>query len=64
MSPEFKKMIGGRAMDSDGFGYEYGRYNDYHCRVRNKNKIRRCLRSDKRKVKHQEWMFEIRAEGL
>lgn len=62
VSPEFKKMLGGREMDSDGFTYDYGKYNNYSCRARDKTRIKRCVRNDKRSVKQQEIKFERKAE--
>lgn len=61
-SPEFKKMLGERKMNSDGFTYEYGAAKGgYKSRQRHKNAIKRGKASDKAKVKSDENKFEQRA---
>ncbi len=57
-SPEFRAMMGGRENDSDGFGYNYGRFNTYINARRQKQLIRRCKRRDKRAVRRKEQRFE------
>ncbi len=53
-SPEFKKMMGIRMINSDGFTYGYGKANDYSTTYRHKETTKRCLRNDKRSVKTKE----------
>lgn len=53
-SPEFKKLLGERAMNSDGFTYAYGKYNEYQNDNRHKELIARCRRADKKAVKRNE----------
>lgn len=62
-SPEFKEMIGGRIMDSDGFTYTYGKTsNEYRNKKRNKNVANRSRRNDKRSVKAKELKREIKEQ--
>lgn len=50
--PEFKKMIGYRLDNSDGFTYVYGRAKGgYNRKSRATQKNKRCVRHDKRAVK-------------
>jgi hypothetical protein len=51
--PEFKKMIGDRMKDSDGFTYPYGAAKDGPTKKSRSQSIRSQIRSDKRKVKAQ-----------
>ena len=53
-TPEFKHKIGERAMNSDGFTYCYGKFDEYSNDHRHKELIARCRRSDKRSVKGKE----------
>jgi hypothetical protein len=62
-TPEFKKMIGERKKNSDGFTYEYGcAKGGYKSRARHKNAIKRGKRKDKRSVKAKE-LKRMLAEG-
>lgn len=57
-SPEFKKMIGERKSNSDGFTYEYGAAKGgYKNASRHKHLINRCRRTDKKSVKREEDRF-------
>lgn len=53
-TPEFKKMMGERMINSDGFTYGYGRANEYSTTYRHKETTERCRRNDKRSVKQKE----------
>lgn len=53
-TPEFKKMIGERLNDADGFTYGYGRANEYSTTGRHNETKNRCRRADKRSVKAKE----------
>ena len=63
MNEEFKRMMGDRQSLSDGFTYDYGKYDAFKCRTRDKTRIKRCVRADKRKVKNNEKKYDKRAEG-
>lgn len=52
-SPEFKKMMGEREKDSDGFTYSYGRFKFNRSAKPTKTRDR-CIRNDKRSVKAAE----------
>jgi hypothetical protein len=51
--PEFKKMMGHRAQDNDGFTYVYGAIKDGSRTNRSSNRasIKRQIRNDKRSTK-------------
>lgn len=51
-SPEFKRMMGHRQADNDGFTYYYGKYNNYET-GRSEN-TKRQIRNDKRSVRAKE----------
>lgn len=53
MTPEEKMMMGHRAQDSDGFTYSYGKFK-FNRSAKNKFKMRRLIRNDKRSVKAKE----------
>ena len=54
-SPEFKKLIGQRECDNDGFTYRYGKgRGGFTKRSRHNNSIDRNVRHDKRSVRQQE----------
>lgn len=55
-SPEFKKMMGHRQQDDDGFTYRYGRHrNGYNVSAkRDIDSIGKQVRSDKRSVRAAE----------
>ena len=64
-SPEFKQMIGGRKMNSEGFTYEYGAAKGGYKRAsRYKQLIARCRRADKKSVKRQEMKFICKTQTL
>lgn len=55
MSPEFKKMLGDRENNDDGFTYRYGKHrNGYTKRPRHNNGIARGKRNDKRSARAAE----------
>ena len=55
MTSEFKKLMGCRQSDSDGFTYVYGKYKDGRSKHRrNRNQTTRCIRNDKRSVRGKE----------
>jgi hypothetical protein len=54
MTPEFKKMIGNRLNDSDGFTYIYGRIKDGSSNRPSTATTKRCVRADKRAVRNKE----------
>lgn len=49
--PEFKKMMGHRMMDSDGFTYVYGAVKDGSTTRPSNATTKRCVRNDKRSTK-------------
>ncbi len=52
MSPEFKKLMGRRQSDDDGFTYVYGKHKGGRSsRTRNRSTTARCIRNDKRSIK-------------
>lgn len=51
---EFKKMMGGRMMDSDGFTYNYGKAKGGYESNPATDSVKRCIRHDKRSVKNRE----------
>jgi hypothetical protein len=53
--PEFKKMMGHRQMDSDGFTYVYGSIKDGSKvnHTGNRASVKRARRNDKRSVKQK-----------
>ncbi len=52
---EFRKMMGGRMMDSDGFTYVYGKAKGGCGDAPPANdRVKRCIRHDKRSVKAKE----------
>lgn len=53
-TPEFKKVMGIRQQNSDGFTYCAGKFKGYKSRLRHKNAINRGKRADKRKIKRLE----------
>ncbi|MEO6305074.1 MAG: hypothetical protein ABIP51_18090 [Bacteroidia bacterium] len=53
-TPEFKKMIGIRRKNADGFTYGYGVANEYNTTGRHNETKKRCIRADKRSVKQKE----------
>jgi len=53
-TPEFKKMIGWRKMDSDGFTYVYGCIKDGSSVKPANATTKRCIRADKRSVRNKE----------
>lgn len=63
MNEAFKKMMGERQRNSDGFTYDYGRFIYYGNSNRDKTRIKRSLRNDKRRVKNDEAKYEKKAEG-
>ena len=54
ISPEFRKVMGIRELNSDGFTYCSGKYKIRKSKIRHKNAINRGKRSDKRKIKRLE----------
>lgn len=51
---EFKKMIGVRRLNDDGYTYTYGKTAGlYKTKKRNKKLVDRCVRSDKRGVRQK-----------
>lgn len=61
-SPEFRKMIGQRLADSDGFTYVYGRVKDGSTVRPASATTKRLARADKRKVRTREIGFAKKAE--
>jgi hypothetical protein len=53
-TPEFKKMIGHRMQDSDGFTYVYGRVKDGSSVRPATASTKKSIRADKRSVKNKE----------
>jgi len=53
-SIEFKKMLGDRKRNDDGFTYGYGKTNEYSTTYRHNESKARCRRNDKRSVKQKE----------
>lgn len=53
-TPEFKRMIGSRMQDSDGFTYVYGAVKDGSSVRPATASTRRQIRNDKRSVRAQE----------
>jgi hypothetical protein len=53
-TPEFKKMIGHRMQDSDGFTYVYGRVKDGSSVRPASAATKKCIRADKRSVRNKE----------
>lgn len=51
--PEFKKLMGYRQADSDGFTYPYGKYN-FNGSVKSQS-VDSQRRNDKRSVKAKAW---------
>jgi hypothetical protein len=54
VTPEFKKVIGQRQSNSDGFALSYGRFKFNKSRCRQKNQIKREKRALKKAIKNAE----------
>ena len=52
-TPEFRKMIGRRMRDNDGFTYVYGKAKGGYTQ-RSTAATKRCIRADKRGTKREE----------
>lgn len=61
-TPEFKKLMGQRQADSDGFTYPYGRFN-FNGAIKSLS-VDRQRRNDKRSVKAKTWKRIKNEEGL
>lgn len=54
MTPEFRKMMGKRLQDSDGFTYVYGKVKDGSSVRPSTATTKKCIRADKKSVKNKE----------
>ncbi len=63
-TPEFKKMMGGRRMDSDGFTYIYGAIKDGSSVRPATASTKKQIRSDKRSVKAKEMKRMLTEQGF
>lgn len=57
---EFKRLMGFRQADSDGFTYSYGHY-PFNATNGHRDIVKRCIRNDKRSVKARE-LRRVRSE--
>jgi hypothetical protein len=53
-SPEMIKMLGGRELDNDGYGYPYGKHKSGSKKPRHNNVVDVSRRNDKRSVRQAE----------
>lgn len=59
ITPEFRKMMGHRMMNSDGFTYVYGRVKDGSSVRPATASTKRAIRADKRGVRRRELQFAL-----
>ena len=62
MDIEFRKMMGWREQDSDGFTYSYGRFKFSKRGAKNRARIAQLVRHDKRAAKMAAFKREIKEQ--